>query len=88
VVDGGGAANDYLCRLLADLLDRAVVRPDVQELTSVGAAKGALRGSGRPAERYFGQDRSRADRFSPGSAPQYAKDGYARWVELVETVLT
>src|SRR3954466_8818083 len=45
-VDGGGAANDELCQLLADLFGREVVRPDNQELTSVGAAKAALRGAG------------------------------------------
>jgi glycerol kinase len=87
VVDGGGAANDELCQMLADLFDREVVRPDNQELTSVGAAKAALRGAGEEAPRYFGQDRSRARRFRPGQDATYARGGYEEWVRLVETVL-
>jgi glycerol kinase len=86
-VDGGGAANDELCQLLADLFGRDVVRPDNQELTSVGAAKAALRGAGEPADRYFGQDRARARRFRPGEDASYARGGYEEWVRLVETIL-
>jgi glycerol kinase len=86
-VDGGGAANDYLCQHLADLVGRDVVRPEVQELTSVGAAKAALRGAGESVDRYFGQDRSRARRFRPQADISYARSGYEQWVELVESVL-
>ena len=86
-VDGGGAANDEICRLLADLFGCDVVRPDNQELTSAGAAKAALRGLGEPADRWFGQDRNRAERISPSDDPSYARDGYAEWVRLIETVL-
>jgi glycerol kinase len=86
-VDGGGAANDFLCQLLADLVECDVVRPQIRELTSVGAAKAAMRGLGVDVEAHFGQDRSAADRFHPRVGHRYAKDGYARWVELVETIL-
>jgi glycerol kinase len=86
-VDGGGAANDYVCRLLADLLERDVVRPALQEVTSAGAAKAALAGAGERAPRYFGQDRSRAERFEPQPGATYASEGYERWVELVEIAL-
>lgn len=86
-VDGGGAANDYLCQLVADLLERDVVRPQTTELTSVGAAKAALRGAGREVDPYFGQDRATAERFRPRAGHRYAKDGYERWVGLVETIL-
>jgi glycerol kinase len=86
-VDGGGASSDYLCRLFADLLERDVVRPDTRELTSVGAAKAALRGAGHEAEVFFGQDRSASERFRPGTAHGYARQGYLRWTELVEAVL-
>ncbi len=86
-VDGGGAANDYLCQLLADLLGRTVVRPVLSEVTSIGAAKAALGGVGLDVPRYFAQDRSRATRFMPGDDRVYALEGYARWVDLVETVL-
>ena len=86
-VDGGGAANDVLCQLLADLFGCDVVRPDITELTSAGAAKAALRGAGEPADRYFGQDRDAAQRIRPGEDRSYAQGGYAEWVRLVETVL-
>lgn len=86
-VDGGGAANDYLCQLLADLLDRTVVRPVLSEVTSIGAAKAALGGLGADVPRYFAQDRSRATRFAPGDDRAYALAGYERWVDLAETLL-
>ena len=86
-VDGGGAGNDYLCQLLADLFGADVVRPEVQELTSVGAAKAALRGAGEPADRFFGQDRAKAERFRPSADVSYVQAGYEEWVRLVETVL-
>jgi glycerol kinase len=37
-VDGGAAANDFLCQFQADVLDVAVLRPSVIETTSLGAA--------------------------------------------------
>jgi glycerol kinase len=37
-VDGGMAANDWLCQFLADLLETAVERPDDLETTARGAA--------------------------------------------------
>lgn len=86
-VDGGGAVNDYLCQLVADLFEMDVVRPTQQELTSVGAAKAALHGAGHTADAYFGQDRSAAVRFHPRDGHRYAKEGYERWVELVERCL-
>jgi len=86
-VDGGGANNDFLCQLLADLSGREVVRPDIRELTSVGAAKAALRGLGQPAGQYWGQDRSAADRFGPDPSSTYAAEGFDRWVELLTAVL-
>lgn len=87
-VDGGGASNDFLCRLLADLLKRDVVRPNIRELTSVGAAKAALRGLGLEVGQYWAQDRSAAERFHPRAGSSYAREGYRRWVELVEAILT
>lgn len=37
-VDGGMAANDWLCQFLADLLEAPVERPDDLEATARGAA--------------------------------------------------
>jgi glycerol kinase len=39
--DGGMVANDLLMQFQADILDRPVVRPAVQETTSLGAAYAA-----------------------------------------------
>jgi glycerol kinase len=45
-VDGGGAANDLLMQIQADLLGRPVVRPAVTEITALGAASLAGLGAG------------------------------------------
>ena len=37
-VDGGMVANDWLCQMLADMLDTPVERPQVIETTALGAA--------------------------------------------------
>ncbi|AJP70790.1 glycerol kinase GlpK [Sphingomonas hengshuiensis] len=37
-VDGGMAANDWLCQFLADILDAPVERPSIVETTAMGAA--------------------------------------------------
>lgn len=85
VVDGGGASSDYLCRLLAAMTGDEVVRPRIQELTSLGAAKAALRGAGVDAPVAFGQRASEAERFAPDDdLAEYGRAGFARWVELIE----
>jgi glycerol kinase len=45
-VDGGAAANDFLCQFQADLLNVAVLRPRVIETTALGAAYLAGIGAG------------------------------------------
>src|SRR5438132_943885 len=45
-VDGGAAANDFLCQFQADLMDVAVLRPSVIETTALGAAYLAGLGAG------------------------------------------
>lgn len=58
-VDGGASRNDVLMQLLADLIDRPVIRADAAELSALGAARLAAGGLGvpvppvRPAERTF-----------------------------------
>jgi glycerol kinase len=37
-IDGGMAANDWLCQFLADMLDTPVERPETLEATALGAA--------------------------------------------------
>jgi glycerol kinase len=60
-VDGGGAANNLLMQIQADLLGRPVVRPAVTEVTALGAA--ALAGLG--AGVWPGLDALAAARFGP-----------------------
>ena len=60
-VDGGMAANDWLCQFMADLLDVPVERPNIVETTALGAATLAGYGAGLTAglaERDWGTDRS------------------------------
>jgi glycerol kinase len=45
-VDGGAAANDFLCQFQADVLNVAVLRPRVIETTALGAAYLAGLGTG------------------------------------------
>ena len=61
-VDGGAARNDVLVQLIADLLDRTVLRPHIAEASALGAARLAadalgLRSSGIPTS---------TDCFDPG----------------------
>jgi glycerol kinase len=86
-VDGGGAANPYLCQMLADLLGCEVIRPSTYEVTALGAAKAALIGAGRRVDRYFGQDPTAVTSFQPRHAAGLLRARYDRWCELVQTVL-
>jgi len=45
-VDGGAAANDFLCQFQADVMDVTVLRPGVIETTALGAAYLAGLGAG------------------------------------------
>src|SRR5207302_9645198 len=51
-VDGGAAANDFLCQFQADVLEVAVLRPRIIETTALGAAylAGLGAGVGRPRD--------------------------------------
>jgi glycerol kinase len=83
-VDGGAAANDFLCQFQADLLDIPVLRPSVTETTALGAAYLAGVGAGlwRPAEL---AGRWRLDRqFTPAMDERRRSVLYAGWRRAVE----
>lgn len=83
-VDGGAAANDFLCQFQADLLDVPVLRPSVTETTGLGAAYLAGVGAGlwRPAEL---AGRWRLDRqFTPAMDERRRSVLYAGWRRAVE----
>jgi glycerol kinase len=83
-VDGGAAANNFLCQFQADVLNVEVLRPAVTETTAMGAAFLAGVGAGLwTAADLAGRWRlERRFRPSPGSASRSA--GYAGWHRAVE----
>jgi glycerol kinase len=83
-VDGGAAANNFLCQFQADVLDVEVLRPAVIETTAMGAAFLAGVGAGlwTVADLAGRWSLERRFRPSPGSASRAA--GYAGWRRAVE----
>jgi glycerol kinase len=84
-VDGGAAANDFLCQFQADVLNVAVLRPRVIETTALGAAYLAGLGTGvwRSADDVGGRW-ALERRFEPRldeSARATRYDGWRRAVE-------
>ncbi len=79
-VDGGAAANDFLCRFQADMLGIPVVRPKVIEITSLGAAYLAGLGVGfwKSAED-IRRNWCRDKEFRPGIRKPEAQRLYAGW---------
>ncbi|OUM45524.1 FGGY family carbohydrate kinase [Arthrobacter sedimenti] len=81
-VDGGGAANNYLCQLLADLTAGTIVRPPNRELTALGAARVALRTLGRNVSADPAVT-GPTDYFHPSDHGSYALEGFSHWKELI-----
>ncbi len=78
-VDGGGAANDLLMQIQADILGLPVLRPPMTETTARGAALFAGVGAGvvepsAAAGRWVCERR-----FEPGLADAERERGYTRW---------
>jgi len=87
-VDGGAVENDFLCQLQADILQTAIVRPEVTETTALGAAYAA--GLAVDYWESLGALRAnwRVDReFSPEMAPDEADAKYDRWGDAVDRSL-
>jgi glycerol kinase len=83
-VDGGAAANDFLCQFQADVLGVEVLRPSVTETTGLGAAYLAGVGAGlwkrRDLAAYWKLER----RFTPAMAPEAREAAYGGWRRAVE----
>jgi glycerol kinase len=84
LVDGGPAANDWLCQVQSDLSQRTVLRPAVSECSALGAAQLAGVSAG-----VWNDDDVRAwptviTTFEPNMAPAEAARRRARWHEAVE----
>jgi glycerol kinase len=84
-VDGGAAANDFLCQFQADLLNVAVLRPRVIETTALGAAYLAGLGAGvwRSADE-AGKRWALERRFEPGLDESTRATRYDGWRRAVE----
>ena len=84
-VDGGAAANDFLCQFQADVLDATVARPAVIETTALGAAYLAGLGSGLWRSLDVVAERHAVERhFTPSMDPTARAEGYAGWRRAVE----
>ncbi|HXG03216.1 MAG TPA: glycerol kinase GlpK [Candidatus Binatia bacterium] len=84
-VDGGAAANDFLCQFQADILGLPVVRPAVIETTALGAAHLAGLGAGLwPSLDGLRRGAAAERTFEPtmdGTARSGHYDGWRRAVE-------
>jgi glycerol kinase len=65
-------------QIQADLLGVQIFRPDMVELTALGAAKLAARGAGLPRGDRTG-DTTRMRIFNPSIAPAAREEMLARW---------
>jgi glycerol kinase len=84
-IDGGAAANDFLCQFQADVLDAAVIRPRVIETTALGAAYLAGLGAGVWRSLDALASRHAIDRtFTPTMDPVRRARGYDGWRRAVE----
>ncbi|HJV57134.1 MAG TPA: glycerol kinase GlpK [Methylomirabilota bacterium] len=83
-VDGGAAANNFLCQFQADVLGVEVLRPSVTETTGLGAAYLAGVGAGLWKSRDLGGRWKLERRFTPAMPPAAREAGYAGWRRAVE----
>ena len=87
-VDGGAAANDYLCQFQADILGIDVTRPKVLEITSLGAAYLAGLAVGYWKSFQNIEECLEVDRiFTPSMPKQDADKLYEGWKRAVKRTL-
>ncbi|HEY4910188.1 MAG TPA: glycerol kinase GlpK [Methylomirabilota bacterium] len=83
-VDGGAAANNFLCQFQADVLQVEVLRPVITETTAMGAAFLAGVGAGLwKIDTLAGRWRLER-RFAPSADPAARDAGYAGWCRAIE----
>jgi glycerol kinase len=83
-VDGGAAANNFLCQFQADVLNVEVLRPVVTETTAMGAAFLAGIGAGVWKMDDIASRWRLERRFGPSIDPAARAVGYAGWRRAVE----
>jgi glycerol kinase len=83
-VDGGAAANNFLCQFQADVLNVEVLRPEVTETTAMGAAFLAFVGAGLWKTADLAGRWRLERRFAPSAGSVSRGAGYAGWRRAVE----
>jgi len=83
-VDGGAAANNFLCQFQADVLNVEVLRPAVTETTGMGAAFLAGVGAGMWKAGDLASRWRLERRFAPSMGHVPREAGYAGWRRAVE----
>ena len=83
-VDGGAAANDFLCQFQADVLGVEVLRPSVTEITGLGAAYLAGVGVALWKSGDLGRRWQLERRFTPMMSEPAREMAYAGWRRAVE----
>ncbi|HKA62517.1 MAG TPA: glycerol kinase GlpK [Methylomirabilota bacterium] len=83
-VDGGAAANDFLCQFQADMLGVEVLRPSVTETTGLGAAYLAGVGAGLWKSADLGRRWRLERRFTPAMSESMREAAYTGWRRAVE----
>jgi glycerol kinase len=87
-VDGGAVKNDFLMQLQADVLGVQVIRPTVQETTSLGAAYGAGLATGFWSTLDELRTNWQVDRvFDPQWSKKQRDEGLAGWKKAVNRTL-
>ncbi|MBN1595437.1 glycerol kinase GlpK [candidate division FCPU426 bacterium] len=83
-VDGGAAANAFLCQFQADILGLPVIRPRLLELTALGAAYLAGLAAGVwPSSRIIQKQWQLDRRFVPRRPKAQADQFYQGWLQAV-----
>ena len=83
-VDGGAAANNFLCQFQADVLQVEVLRPAVTETTAMGAAFLAGVGAGLWKAEALAARWQLERRFAPSLESTARDAGYTGWLRAVE----
>jgi len=83
-VDGGAAANNFLCQFQADVLNVEVLRPAVTETTGMGAAFLAGVGAGIWKMGDLASRWRLERRFGPSPATSRSEAAYSGWRRAVE----
>jgi glycerol kinase len=88
-IDGGAVANNFLCQFQSDILGIKVIRPQVIETTSCGAAYLAGLAVGYwKSTTQINKNWKKGRVFAPKMSKKESSSLYANWLKAVERTLT